>query len=102
MSSSNSNIRDSPLTVDSTQRIVSNCSSKFSLFVLFVNILNASGEVSHCDFNCMHPRRPETEALFNAVGHHERSADLKEMMDKIDVRVIFIDIIVVVFTTSVV
>jgi hypothetical protein len=90
--SSNSDLCGSRMTVDSCQRTVPNFSYRFTLLVILVNILNASGDVSHCDFNCLHPRRPETEALFNAVGHHERSTNLKEMMDKINVRFIVINI----------
>jgi hypothetical protein len=86
--SSDSNIRDSRMTIDSNQLAVSNCSYKYVIFILLLNILNVSAEVSHCDYDCLYPRRPETEAQFNSVGHHERSSSLKEMMDKINVRII--------------
>ena len=39
----------------------------------------------NCDFDCLYPRRPETEEIFNKLGHHERTADIKEMMEKLQV-----------------
>lgn len=36
-----------------------------------------------CDANCQSPRRPPTEAAFNAINHHERSATLAEMNAKL-------------------
>ena len=39
----------------------------------------------HCDFNCLSPRRPQTEELFNKLGHHERTSNLQEMMEKLKV-----------------
>ena len=56
-----------------------------ALCILLLEFRLVSSEVDHCDFDCMHPRRPETEELFNRIGHHERSASLKETMDKLNV-----------------
>ena len=75
------------MKVDRNQLTVLHYIYKFAVFVLLVNSFNALVDCSHCDFDCLHPRRPETEALFNAIGHHERSANLKEMMDKLNVRI---------------
>ena len=55
--------------------------------ILLLEFQLVYSEVDHCDFDCLYPRRPETEELFNRVGHHERSASLKETMDKVNVRI---------------
>jgi hypothetical protein len=39
----------------------------------------------NCDENCLHPRRPVTEELFNKLNHHERSTSLDDMFSKLKV-----------------
>lgn len=59
------------------------CIAAFCILLLEFRLVYS--EVEHCDFDCLYPRRPESEELFNRVGHHERSATLKETMDKLNV-----------------
>ena len=57
------------------------------LFSLFIHYLvTGATQDSHCDPNCLDPRRPATEELFNSLGHHETSSSLAVTMAKLDVR----------------
>ena len=57
------------------------------LFSLSIHYF-VSGTDNHCDPDCLYPRRPETEELFNNLGHHEASATLAVTMAKLDVRLL--------------
>lgn len=56
----------------------------FSLFIHY--FVTGATQDNHCDTNCLNPRRPETEELFDKLGHHETSASLAVTMAKLDVR----------------
>ena len=56
------------------------------LFSLSVQYYVTGTEDNHCDPNCLNPRRPETEELFNRLGHHETSANLAVTIAKLNVR----------------
>lgn len=56
------------------------------LLCLSINCCVTGMDSNHCDVNCMSPRRPETEELFNKLGHHETSANLAVTIAKINVR----------------
>ena len=61
-------------------------SSRFQLLQLTILLsLIMRVRSANCDYDCLYPRRPQTEELFNQVGHHERSVDLPEMMRKLQV-----------------
>ena len=51
---------------------------------IMTTMMRSVGSVN-CDFNCLSPRRPQTEEMFNELGHHERTANLQEMMEKLQV-----------------
>lgn len=54
------------------------------ILIIMTTAIRSVGS-ENCDFDCLYPRRPETEEIFNKLGHHERTADIKEMMEKLQV-----------------
>ena len=72
--------------ISSKQRSTSSRMFSALLFFLSIPLSVIQAENHHCDINCMDPRRPATEELFNALNHHERSETLAETFRKIDVR----------------
>ena len=73
-------------SISSKQRSTSSRMFSALLFSLSIPFFVIQAENHHCDLNCMDPRRPATEELFNALNHHERSETLAETLRKIDVR----------------
>jgi hypothetical protein len=84
--SSNDHRRFLMQNISSKQRSTSSRMFSALLFALSIPLYVIQADVHHCDPNCMDPRRPATEELFNALNHHERSETLAETLRKIDVR----------------
>lgn len=61
---------------------------QFLLLLLVADLLLSTNSMHTgvgCDENCQSPRRPRTEEAFNALNHHERSANMEEMQSKLKI-----------------